>query len=247
MPTMPRACWRRSSADPHIVAAALYDARRQAVRLLSRKRRTRPGLPASPPQRLSLRHAAALVGFQPVVGGLAGSSGTLYVESDLERHRTSACSCTRCIALLVAAVSLPLAYLISRRLQQRISQPILALAETARRLGAARLHGARRAAPARNEFDLFTDAFNQMLTQIQESEGKLQRAARRLSLLQHITRAIGERQDLPSIFQVVLRQPRGQPADRFRLLLLYDAARADRSPSARVGACEPRAARTSSA
>ena len=51
---------------------------------------------------------------------------------------------------------------------------------------------------------MLAGAFNHMLTQIQESERKLHSQLGRLGLLQHITRAIGERQDIHSIFQVVL-------------------------------------------
>ncbi len=51
---------------------------------------------------------------------------------------------------------------------------------------------------------MLADAFNHMLTQIQESEGQLHSQLGRLGLLQHITRATGERQDIQSIFQVVL-------------------------------------------
>ncbi len=74
------------------------------------------------------------------------------------------------------------------------------------------------------EFDLFTDTFNQMLTQIQQSEGKLHAQLGRLSLLQHITRATGERQDLPSIFQVVLGSLEENLPIDFGCFLLHDAA-----------------------
>jgi signal transduction histidine kinase/ActR/RegA family two-component response regulator len=74
------------------------------------------------------------------------------------------------------------------------------------------------------EFDLFTDTFNDMLTQIQQSEGKLHAQLSRLSLLQRITRATGERQDLPSIFQVVLGSLENDLPMEFGCFLLHDAA-----------------------
>ncbi len=61
-----------------------------------------------------------------------------------------------------------------------------------------------------------------MLTQIQESEGKLHAQVGRLSLLQHITRATGERQDLPSIFQVVLGSLEENLPIDFGCFLLHD-------------------------
>ena len=61
---------------------------------------------------------------------------------------------------------------------------------------------------------LFNDITDRKTAQV-----KLQAQLERLSLLQQITRAIGERQDLPSIFQVVIRTLEDQPAHRFRLHL----------------------------
>jgi signal transduction histidine kinase/DNA-binding response OmpR family regulator len=51
-----------------------------------------------------------------------------------------------------------------------------------------------------------------------ETEAQLER----LSLLHHITRAIGERQDLDSIFQVVVRSMEDQLSVEFACLCLYD-------------------------
>jgi signal transduction histidine kinase/CheY-like chemotaxis protein len=80
-----------------------------------------------------------------------------------------------------------------------------------------------RAAPTgAYEFDLFADTFNQMLTHIQQSESKLRAQVGRLSLLQHITHATGERQDLPSIFQVVLTNLEENLPIDFGCFLLHD-------------------------
>src|SRR5690606_22487431 len=78
----------------------------------------------------------------------------------------------------------------------------------------------------RNEIGLLTDAFNQLLNSIEERNSALRGAnaallqevterkgaenrvvaqLARLEMLHRITRAIGERQDLQSIFQVVIR------------------------------------------
>ena len=129
------------------------------------------------------------------------------------------------IVLLVIGVSLPLSFVISRRLQHRLLRPIAALAETTRAVSERHDYSVRAARTGVFEFDLFTDTFNHMLTQIQESEGKLHAQLGRLSLLQHITRATGERQDLPSIFQVVLGSLESEPAPRLRLLLVARSRR----------------------
>ncbi len=151
---------------------------------------------------LHLRPQRVDIGFQPVAEG-SKPLGMLFVESDLgamyARIRLYAL-----IVLLVIGISLPVSFLISRRLQHQLLRPILALAETTRAVSERHDYTVRAQRTGAYEFDLFTDTFNQMLTEIQQSEGKLHAQLGRLSLLQQITRATGERQDMPSIFQVVL-------------------------------------------
>ena len=57
------------------------------------------------------------------------------------------------------------------------------------------------------------------ITERRTMELKRQAQLERLSLLQQITRAIGERQDLPSIFQVVIRTLEDRAATGFLLHL----------------------------
>src|SRR6266436_7135914 len=208
-------------ADPHIVAAALYDAKGRAFAtypqgLAAGRLPARPGAPGYTFGRTQL------IGFQPVAEG-SRQLGTLFVESDLgamyARIRLYAV-----IVFLVIGISFPLAYLISRRLQHQLLHPILALAETTRAVSERHDYTVRAAPTGAYEFDLFTDTFNHMLTQIQQSEGKLHAQLSRLSLLQHITRATGERQDLPSIFQVVLGSLEENLPIDFGCMLLHDAA-----------------------
>jgi signal transduction histidine kinase/ActR/RegA family two-component response regulator len=207
-------------ADPHIAAAALYDAQGKVFAMYPR------GLAAA---HFAARPGASgytfsrtkLIGVEPVEQS-SKRLGTLVVESDLgamyARIRLYGL-----IVCLVIGISVPLAYLISRRLQHQLLQPILALAETTRAVSERHDYTVRAVRTGAYEFDLFTDTFNQMLTQIQLSEGKLHAQLGRLSLLQHITRATGERQDLPSIFQVVLDSLEGNLPMDFGCFLLHDA------------------------
>jgi len=113
------------------------------------------------------------------------------------------------------AASLLVAYLISTRLQRQISQPLLALAETATAISERRDYSVRASKISEDEFGQLTDAFNHMLARIQGQLGDL-------DLLQKITRAIAERQDMPSIFKVVLaRLEDNMPID-FGCICLYD-------------------------
>jgi signal transduction histidine kinase/CheY-like chemotaxis protein len=207
-------------SDPHIVAAALYDVRGKLFATYPRDL-GREALPAFPGSGYSFGRSA-LVGVEPVAEG-SKQLGVLFVKSDLEAMY-SRMELYGLILVIVAAISLSLAYLISRRLQHRLLQPILALATTTRAVAERHDYTVRAAPTGTYEFDLFTDTFNQMLTQIQVSEGKLHAQLNRLSLLQHITRATGERQDLPSIFQVVLGSLEGNLPIDFGCFLLHDPA-----------------------
>jgi signal transduction histidine kinase/ActR/RegA family two-component response regulator len=206
-------------ADPHIVAAALYDATGKIFAAYPRETAAAhfPGRPGAAGYGFG---RGRLSGFAPVAEG-GKQLGMLYVESDLGAM-VARVQLYALIVVLVIGVSLPVTYLISRRLQGQLVRPIEALAETTRAVSERHDYSVRAARTGAFEFDLFTDTFNQMLTQIEDSEGKLHAQLGRLSLLQHITRATGERQDLPSIFQVVLGSLETDLPIDFGCFLLHD-------------------------
>ena len=206
-------------SDPHIVAAALYDVRGKVFATYPQGLAP-DKLPSHPGKGYTFGRSA-LIGYQPVAEG-SKQLGVLYVESD-QNAMYSRIELYAMILVLVAGISLSLAYLISRRLQHRLLQPILALADTARAVAERHDYTVRAAPTGAYEFDVFTDTFNHMLTQIQGSESKLHAQLSRLSLLQHITRATGERQDLPSIFQVVLASLEENLPIDFGCFLLHDS------------------------
>ena len=218
-----RAVLAALKADPHIVAAALYD--------------KSGALFASYPEGLASQEFPAkaqaegyrfedshVIGFEPV--RLDDKVlGTLFVKSDLkaidERYRSYAL-----ITSLVIALAVLLAYFVANRQQSEISGPILDLAKTARAISDAHDYSVRAQSTGAQEITLLTDAFNHMLTQIQQSETRSSAQMQRLSLLQHITAAIGDRQDLPSIFQVVLRSVEENLPIDFGCVCIYDSATA---------------------
>jgi len=65
------------------------------------------------------------------------------------------------------------------------------------------------------------------ITERKNSERKLRAQVERMNLLHQITRAIGEHQDTPSIFQVVIRTLEDQLPIDFGCICLYDAAAND--------------------
>jgi signal transduction histidine kinase len=207
-------------ADPHITSAALYDA---SGKLFARYPQ---GSPAGNfphvlgPSGYSFgRHA--LIGYERVVDGNQ-VLGTLYVQSDLGAMYARL-ELYALIVLLVTGVSLPLAYLLSRVLQGEILRPIVALGNTAQAVSERHDLDVRAQPTGVRELDLFTETFNHMLTEVQRSEGKLRDQLSRLSLLQQITRATGERQDLKSIFQVVLGSLEENLPIDFGCFLMHDA------------------------
>ena len=155
------------TAERHIVAAGLYDARGAVLA-------TYPAsLPARTlPEALSFDgysfERSALIGIEPVHQGTK-RWGTLYLKSDLtalyERLRIYSG-----IAAVVMVISIFVAYLLSRRFQQQLSLPILALSATARVVSERRDYSVRAPRMGSDELGLLTDTFNQMLTQIQQQD-----------------------------------------------------------------------------
>jgi signal transduction histidine kinase/ActR/RegA family two-component response regulator len=212
-------------AEPHIVAGALYD--RQGALFASYTKVAAPSTLASAipshPQTSGYRfERQALAGFQPVVEN-DRRMGTLYLKSDT-RAIYDQLRLHGFIAALVIAVSCLVAYLMSRNLQRQISEPILSLAETARAVSDRRDYSVRARPTDGHELGLLTEAFNHMLTRIQEQHGKLNAQLGNLQLLQQTTRAIGERQDLPSLFRVVVASLEESLPIDFGCVCLLDGA-----------------------
>src|SRR5881394_701669 len=209
-------------AQPHVVAARLY---LSDGRLIA----SYPDRAARGPKQ-TLRadgyqfEQGLLTGVQPVVQG-GRRMGTLYLESDLgEIYEHFQLFVT--IGALIMLVCCVAAYLISRRLQELISRPILALATTAQRVSEHRDYSVRATRPQGYEFGIFTDAFNHMLTRIEGDQTKLRSQLSRLDLLHRITRATGERHDLRSVFRVVLHHLGDDLPLDFACMCVYEASAA---------------------
>ncbi len=112
-----------------------------------------------------------LEGFQPVVEA-DKRLGTLYIQYDMgamyARLRLYGI-----IAFLVIALSFLVAYFLSRRLQQTISDPILQLASTASVISDEHDYSVRAMKLGEDEIGTLTDAFNHMLTQIEVQNSEI--------------------------------------------------------------------------
>jgi signal transduction histidine kinase/ActR/RegA family two-component response regulator/uncharacterized membrane protein affecting hemolysin expression len=204
-------------AEPQITAAGLYDSDGTLFAKYpeSLKDTALPRTLKNTDIEMGVRFVnSQLVAYQLVAEHANNPLGVLYLQSNMQWIYT-AFQLYGAIVVLVILASLLVAYLISNQLQQQVSQPILALAETATAISQRSDYSVRAAKASGHEFGLLTDAFNHMLTRIQ---GQL----RNLDLLQRITRAIAERQDLPSIFKVVVRSLEDSMPIDYGCICLHD-------------------------
>jgi len=210
-------------AEPSVMAASLYDEQGKLFAQYVRAG-TQISFPDQPSADGNRFENGALVTFRPVLLH-EKHIGTIYLQTGLETMY-GRLQLFLGIALLVLVGSVPVALILSSRLQRPISRPILALAETARVIARDKDYTVRVPAQGSNEIGLLTDALNQLLASIEtrdkalrtandslreevierkNAEVRAQSQLARLELLHRITRAISERQDLRSIFQVVIR------------------------------------------
>jgi signal transduction histidine kinase len=173
------------SADPHVVAAGLYD---KDGRLFSRypAALASADLPAAPPRDGYRFEGGYVIGLEPVAELGSPRLGTLYLKSDMGAV-VRALRLSAAIGAGVLGMSLVAAYVLAALLQGRISEPILALADTARAVSTRQDYSVRAPTFGADELGALTDAFNQMLGRIEDqaralraSQAELQRYATEL-------------------------------------------------------------------
>ena len=162
-------------AESRLVAARLYDkAGRPFVDY------TRAGAPAAFPEQPGRDghqfERDRLVLFRPVLLNNK-RIGTIYLHLDLEGLYGRLKLFSAVVGLvLVGAVLVAVA--MSSRLHRPIFDPILALAQTARSIAERKDYSVRAQKQSHDETGLLTDAFNQMLTSIEERDRSLRKLSR---------------------------------------------------------------------
>ncbi len=159
------------AADPQIMAGALYDLE---GRIFARYAHPLSELvvPNEPGPAGARLDTHGIVFVHPVT--LDGNPlGSLYLHSSLAAV-SNRLRLYGTIVAVVVVTALGLALVISRRLQHHVSQPILDLESTARAISERKDYSVR--APRRGgaEIGRLTDAFNQMLDQIQRLNQELE-------------------------------------------------------------------------
>jgi signal transduction histidine kinase len=165
------------AAEPHLVAAALYD---QDGHLFAKYPTdlADSDFPAAAAPAGSRYTFTDLSLYQPVLAGTR-QIGTVYLRSDLaamyERF-------TLYGALMIGVIVLSggVAVLLAGRLQRHVSQPLLALAETAQIVTRERDYSIRAQRFNDDELGQLTDAFNSMLERVQDQDLSLRQARDRL-------------------------------------------------------------------
>ena len=121
--------------------------------------------------------------------------GTLYLLADLHAMTSQLLRLYGGIFALVLAASLLFAFVLSSQFQHFITDPILSLAGTARTVADHKDYSVRASKVCGDELGVLTDAFNQMLTQIQSQDSALQGAQRKLQeQVTALQREISERE-----------------------------------------------------
>jgi len=205
-------------SEPNVIAACLYDeeGRRFATYIRSGESVQFPDQAGEDGVRFE---GDRLVFFRPVMLNTR-RLGTLFIHADSGELRERLLRIAG-IAVLVLLGSCAVAFLVSARLQRPISQPIFGLAETVQSIAERKDYSTRVPSGGGYEIGKLTQAFNHLLSSIEErdralsaanedlrqeiserqaAELRVQSQLARLEMLHRITRAIGERQDLRSIF-----------------------------------------------
>jgi methyl-accepting chemotaxis protein len=160
-------------ADPHIVLACVYDRKNNRFGEYARAGAARDFPDKTPPDGhrftgdyLELSHPVQLDQRRIGTIYLRADLGSIY--SQLEMHAA--------IMGLVLLVAVIFTFVLSPALRRPIAEPILALAGVARDVAERKDYSTRATKRSHDEVGLLTEAFNQMLSEIETTQTSLQKA-----------------------------------------------------------------------
>jgi PAS domain S-box-containing protein len=167
-------------AEPQILGAALYDPQGNLFVAVTNTIDERITFPSVPPERKQQFSDRRLYIWEPI--SQSGTQlGMLCLAADL-RFYYDRLHVYAVISALIVMGAMAVVLILSNRLQKRISEPIMALAGTATRVSEWNDYSVRAPRLSDDELGTLTDAFNQMLSQIEEQTIALQEGRERLSL-----------------------------------------------------------------
>jgi signal transduction histidine kinase/CheY-like chemotaxis protein len=175
--------------QPKVRAAAIYDKSRRLFASYAAK--TEPEPPAEPAGDGLRTEAGSVLLVKPIVDQ-SGRLGTVYVRAQYELYDRLA-SYTG-IALLVGLLAMGVALVVSNRLQRAVTQPILDISSVARDVVQQRNYAQRATRTSDDEVGALTDAFNNMLSEIERRTHELEAMnARAAQLNEDLERRVHER------------------------------------------------------
>jgi PAS domain S-box-containing protein len=169
------------AADPHVVAAAVYDRHGALFASYTNVAGGRPRFPVRPEPDGHRFGTANLALYQPVMIE-DRRLGTLYLESDLGAMYQRFTLYGGLVLAVIGSASL-VAFILATRLQRHITQPVLALAHTAKTVSDEQNYAARAERFDDDELGQLTDVFNAMLARVQERDQALRAAEERFRLV----------------------------------------------------------------
>lgn len=155
----------------HIVAAVLFDANGKVFSAYPVQWNGAPLAAGVVASRYQFNNNF-IEGYQPVIQE-SKWLGTLYLKSDMKVVYNRFWY-YGFISLLIFMAAFLATYLLSKRLQHSVSQPILELAQKARLISEKKDYSVRAEKKSDDEIGLLTNAFNHMLTQIEQRNAKIQ-------------------------------------------------------------------------
>ncbi len=201
-------------SEPHIIAASLYDKNGKFFAGYPAKFDA-GSFPLKPKKKGYNFTLSDLVGFYPVVENDA-EVGTLYLKSDLG-VMYDGLKIYAIIIVLVILVSMLLSYFFSSILQKNISEPITTLADTAKIISDQSDYSVRAVKLGNDELGSLTDAFNNMLMQIEDQNNMMnefnQTLEERTLKLEEQTQSLERQQEKLNVYTHVLESKNTQLVD----------------------------------
>ncbi|MGC1483687.1 MAG: response regulator [Candidatus Acidiferrum sp.] len=167
-------------AEPHIVAASLYDSRGM-IFAEYRRDGIGPGFPMPPRHQDGAQFAKDSLTLYRTVSLGGEKTGAIAIISDLGALQAKITRYTE-ISIVVILFSILVTYFVSSRLLRLITEPILYLAQVAARVTEKEDYALRAVPRGEDEVGALIGSFNQMLERIQERDAALQGGKSELEL-----------------------------------------------------------------
>lgn len=162
---------RSLQAQPRIVAAAVYDRSGRLFAVYRRDSLASSPEPGENTPRTSFEESRLILVRLIILNG--SMAGMIYLESDLKAVYDRFMSYAGIVLVVLLGTTI-VAFVAASRLQKKISQPILALADVARKISVENDYSIRAERSSSDEIGALADAMNQMLNQIQQRDLRLQ-------------------------------------------------------------------------